>query len=96
MYSYSCSEKNTQRILINVAIYKYGVSKPVELRNGLNLYLSHYTRMFDKNYKSYVILSWNLNILRKLFVNNINYRYTCIVGHRIKNKNKVWKFVERV
>jgi hypothetical protein len=53
-----------------------------------NLYLLHFTCMFDYNYKSYFILSWNLNILRKLFLSNISYRYTCIVSHRMSTTTK--------
>ena len=36
----------------------------------------NFTCMLDYNYKSYFILSWNLNMLRKLLL-----RYSCIVSH---------------
>ena len=54
----------------------------------LNLYLLHFTCMFDYNYKSKLILSWYLNSLHMLFLNNIHYTYmnTCIVCHSIKQK----------
>ena len=63
--------------------------KRVQLMHTLNLSLLHFTCMFDYNYKSYFILSWNLNSLHILFLNNIHYRYmnTCVVCHSIK-KNK--------
>jgi hypothetical protein len=35
-----------------------------------------------------VILFWNLNILRKLFLCNIHYRYACIISHRMSKKKK--------
>jgi hypothetical protein len=44
--------------------------------------------MFDLNNKSYLILSWNLNSLRKLFLNNINYAYTYIVDYRMSTTTK--------
>ena len=56
----------------------------------LSSYLLPFTGMFDYNYKSNFILSWNLNMLRKLFLSNNNYTYTCIISHRMsttKNKN---------
>ena len=49
----------------------------------LSFYLLHFTGMFEFNNKSYFNLSWNLNMLRKLFLNNINYTYTCIINHRM-------------
>ena len=43
----------------------------------------HFTCMLDQNYKSYFILPWNLNMLRKLLLSKINYRYIGIVSHRM-------------
>ena len=46
----------------------------------------HFTCMFDLNYKSYLVLSWNLNSLCKLFLSNINYIYARVVGKNIKQQ----------
>ena len=131
MYSYSCSEHIHNPFN---SILQIWCLKAVQLINSLNLYLLHFTCMFDQNNKKLcyfvvefeyfaqivlkqhilyihvymccksqnnndkkstfvmffnwfdLILSWNLNSLRKLFLSNINYRYICIVSHRIKQQ----------
>ena len=66
----------------------YCVWKRFQLMHTLNLYLLHFTCMFDYNYKSIFCLSWNLNELHILFLNNIHYTYmnTCVVCHSIQTK----------
>jgi hypothetical protein len=49
MYSCSSAKNNTQRSIINVAIYEYSVWERTWLMNALSLYLSHSTYMFDQN-----------------------------------------------